>query len=696
MITKAVEDLFSFIDFLHSKKNYLLSKQNLIDEFNGLLEERNSLKPNSNYRAKIAYDKIQLEIEEKFVILKEEVITPIEEKIIELNIADISTPIINLNARAELLELQRKFDESDLERIFDINFKYFDFKKNTNNYHFYLPFFFVELERDLESFITFFDVEEQDIGETAIFQPADKNSSPEFENLKEILAFFLVPGVKEENEQLFFKSIIEHRIRTTKEDEKIYAIKFLIDEVIALQENNRLLNNPSSYYQAKIDRFVEYCNKEILYLQEKIKDLQLEQSAKYEQSIRIYKKASLEDAERLRCSEGEIYSVLPEPTNYEEAIERFKELDGRRSFELLRMNFLKKYGNTPTLKVINDELLSIYKFISEANQASTEKAFKNQDHSDHLEYLRLENKFYQNTSLPFGNYFNFFNSNSQYIYGKYFLYKDWLEQLQKQLSEEEWISYMKALSHKEREEILQKAQGLKRLAEISLIYAQDEKWSVANYPAELESISRVDLFIEYLSQIFEIFIKEGKDVHHLLDILIQTSKTDFDNPLLTKNKSTNGHLYNKLQSLKLLFSTVTKAPLVDQDIENQNSIVKEKIENLLKFMLTVDPRKHKKILSESDYDKLINWVEYYFINDLQIPLIDSPIKFVNTAKGNVVYTFMVIFKELKPNMTRPDSLFDLVKACFYEYKAAKVSSLKKLKEPQYYKDLNKHYSKNIK
>jgi len=62
MITKAVEDLFSFIDFLHLQKDYLLRKQNLIDEFNGLLEERNSLKPNSNYRAKFedAFDEIEI------------------------------------------------------------------------------------------------------------------------------------------------------------------------------------------------------------------------------------------------------------------------------------------------------------------------------------------------------------------------------------------------------------------------------------------------------------------------------------------------------------------------------------------------------------------------------------------------------------------------------------------------------------
>lgn len=695
MITKTVEDLFNFIDFLYSQKEYLLSKQNIIDEFNDLLDERNYLKPDSNYQAKIAYDKLQCDIEEKYVKLKSEVIAPIEDKILELNIANISTPIINLNARGDLFELQRSFSEDDLERIYTVTTKYLDFKKSTSNYHFYIPFFFLELERDLESFLTFFNVAEVETEEIPVLQSVNESSSPEFENIKKIIAFFLVPGLKEENEQLFFESILEHRIRTKREDERIYAIKFLIDDIKILQENNRSQINPSAYYQAKIDRFIEYCNKKILVLDEKIKDLNLEQSVIYEQSIRVYKKASSEDAKRLQCNEGEIYSVLPEPKNFEEAIIRFQQFDGQRSFEFLRMNFLKKYGNTPTFKIINDELFSIYKFISEANQKSTEEAFKNRDHSEYLEYLRLTNKFYQNESLPFNDYFSFFNSNSTFIYGKYFLYKDWLEELRDKLNKEEWVSYMEGLSKTERDDILQNAQGLKRLAEISLNYAKDKNWSVGNYPPELDSIPKVDLFIEYLSQTFEIFIKEGRDVHHILDVLIQTSKTDFDNPLLIESKSTYKHLYNKLKSLKTLLSKATIKPILKHKSEKQTTAITEKIEKLFEFMLKVDPRTHKKILSDSDYDKLLNWVRFYFTNDLQIPSIDNPIKFINTAKGNVVYTFIIIFRELQPTMTRPDSLFDLIKACFYHYRADKVSSLKKQKEPQFYKAVNKNYSENI-
>ncbi|KNB61158.1 MULTISPECIES: hypothetical protein [Chryseobacterium] len=695
MITKIVNDLFSFIGFLYAKKDYFISKQNLINEFNDLLEERNSLKPDSNYRAKMAYDKIQQEIAEKFIDVKKDVIAPIEDKIFELNIADISSPIINLNAKGELFELQRNFDEEDLERIFSVNAMYADFKKSTNGYHFYMPFFFLELDRDLQGFMKFFNTAEVENDEVEILQSVNKYSSLEFENIKKILAFFLVPGKKEESEEIFFTDILKHRINASREDERIYAIKFLIDDIKTLQEENRSFSNSSVYFQAKIDRFIEYCQKKILVLQRKIDEMELEQSALYERSIRVYRKASLEDAKRLHCNEGDIYSIIPEPKNQEEAIIRFKELHGQRTFELLRKKFLKTYGNTPTFKIINDELFPIYHFISEANQKSTEEAFKNRDHSDYLEYLRLENKFYQNETLPFSDYYNYFNSNSTSVYGKYFLYKDWLEELRVKLNKDEWTEYIKGLSKSEREDILQHAQELQRLAEISLNYSKGKKWSISNYPAELESISRVDLFIEHLSQTFETFINEGQKVDHIMDILMQTSKTNVDNPLLKESKSINKHLYNRLKSLKLILSKINTPSDSNQEAKKETDVTTEKIAELFEFMLTVDPRTHKKILSDSEYDKLLGWIRYYFNNNLQIPLIDNPIRIVNTAKGNVIYTFILIFRELRPTMTRPDSLFELIQACFYYCRATKVSSLRKQKEPQYYRSTNRNYSKNI-
>lgn len=75
--------------------------------------------------------------------------------------------------------------------------------------------------------------------------------------------------------------------------------------------------------------------------------------------------------------------------------------------------------------------------------------------------------------------------------------------------------------------------------------------------------------------------------------------------------------------------------------------------NAFAFMQGKDPRKHKQILNETDFQRLINWVTYYFENDFSLPEISKPIQKVNTNKGNIIYTFMHFFKEEHPTKTRP-------------------------------------------
>lgn len=113
----------------------------------------------------------------------------------------------------------------------------------------------------------------------------------------------------------------------------------------------------------------------------------------------------------------------------------------------------------------------------------------------------------------------------------------------------------------------------------------------------------------------------------------------------------------------------------------------DKIQEAFGFMLTVDRRRHKQILKEQDYDKLIRWLQYYFENEFKIPEIESPIEEMNTNRGNVIYTFKLFFTKEYPTMTFPESLFLLIKECFYPLRDDKVSNFKKQTEPQYYQDL---------
>ena len=95
--------------------------------------------------------------------------------------------------------------------------------------------------------------------------------------------------------------------------------------------------------------------------------------------------------------------------------------------------------------------------------------------------------------------------------------------------------------------------------------------------------------------------------------------------------------------------------------EKSTDTIHDKVFIAFEWMQVNDSRKHKLILNENDFEKLIDYVTYYFDNNFSLPKIDQPIKKINTAKGNVVYTFMKFFKDEYPSHTRPDSLFELIK-----------------------------------
>lgn len=194
-------------------------------------------------------------------------------------------------------------------------------------------------------------------------------------------------------------------------------------------------NEPCSFKK----QFSNTLDKRQSFLNSKLEEFKnLSESQKYEQSIRVSRDVTEEYLEKnlffkqIGIKEGDNYSQIPEPKNREEAIERLKKYDAQKRFEYLKEIFSQKYGNSINVKIIEDELKPIYKFIEEANKLSTLDAFENKDTSDYLEYLRLANRYYENANLPYYSYHTYFNygqkNNSLLIYAKYFLYKLWLEE----------------------------------------------------------------------------------------------------------------------------------------------------------------------------------------------------------------------------------------------------------------------------
>ena len=117
--------------------------------------------------------------------------------------------------------------------------------------------------------------------------------------------------------------------------------------------------------------------------------------------------------------------------------------------------------------------------------------------------------------------------------------------------------------------------------------------------------------------------------------------------------------------------------------------LRQKIEKHFEFFSGQCPRKHKTILNDEDFKKLIDWTVSYYSNDLQLPQIAQPIRTINTNKTYVQLAFKYLFKELRPHSTYPDSLFDFYKSAFSRFSADKKASFIGVKHNEEVKELMK-------
>lgn len=171
----------------------------------------------------------------------------------------------------------------------------------------------------------------------------------------------------------------------------------------------------------------------------------------------------------------------------------------------------------------------------------------------------------------------------------------------------------------------------------------------------------------------------------------------FENSTFRVDKDIISVISDAIEEVYQEFAGQSKTPVnqqTDKEDPKNEITIRQKVESAFEFMQEKDPRKGKLILGEKDYNNLIDWITYYFENNMKVPNIPEPIKKVYTSKGNVVFTFRELFKELFPNHTMQDSLFELIKSCFFEYRQDKISNLRKTNEPQLYNDLISKYKKN--
>jgi len=150
------------------------------------------------------------------------------------------------------------------------------------------------------------------------------------------------------------------------------------------------------------------------------------ESFKYEESIRIQKFASEQEAQKLNVNVGDPVSYLPLPKTNDEAYERLRKLTGQRWFEVIKNDYLKRY---PILSVdiVKEEYKILNDFITEANQLPIKQAFIKgkllpTPEGKKLEYLRFRHNYYLDNFCEYG-----YGSTACMVYGEYFIFYDWLE-----------------------------------------------------------------------------------------------------------------------------------------------------------------------------------------------------------------------------------------------------------------------------
>ncbi|MBO0324057.1 hypothetical protein J0X14_17240 [Muricauda sp. CAU 1633] len=170
--------------------------------------------------------------------------------------------------------------------------------------------------------------------------------------------------------------------------------------------------------------------------------------------------------------------------------------------------------------------------------------------------------------------------------------------------------------------------------------------------------------------------EENPDGHY--DFLLENFYQVFEDVGIDLTKTP---MHEDLQSLYL------KIEDVEESRDKEEDSLMNHIHRIFGFMERVDPRKHRDILSEDEYERLVDWVHHYFSNGFEVPQITEPILKVHTSKGNIIWAFRSLFSELHPSHTVPQSLFELYTGAFYQFREDRFDNFKKQKKPQYFDSL---------
>ncbi|MBP8789935.1 MAG: hypothetical protein KBH01_00730 [Breznakibacter sp.] len=164
MINKEVQNLFYLIDFLYTEMLPKISKsQDVIKDVIAFRKQMNAFNPSQSYHDKVRVDELKHVLAGKWKLINEELLMPIREKIISLNISDngFNQSMHNRNIGA-VYELREIVEPVDVSSILDYRTKYEQFVCD-NRCHPFEPLLFDSLDHLLRPLFDYFQKSKEPI-----------------------------------------------------------------------------------------------------------------------------------------------------------------------------------------------------------------------------------------------------------------------------------------------------------------------------------------------------------------------------------------------------------------------------------------------------------------------------------------------------------------------------------------------------
>jgi hypothetical protein len=217
----------------------------------------------------------------------------------------------------------------------------------------------------------------------------------------------------------------------------------------------------------------------------------------------------------------------------------------------------------------------------------------------------------------------------------------------------------------------------------SEIHALKDSFSNEDLPEIKQSLENYRQFRTHTHRTFltlQLFFSDlDRFVEELVDFFNDDTKLNEVENLESKPVQEN---YSR-KELKESFLTGKMLPETSFEIEINELVLETELSVKVKkhfgFFNKNCPRKHKQILDDKDFNKLIDWTILYFRNNFIVPEISEPIKVVNTNKTFVQLAFKYLFKTLHKSSPYPETLFEFYQSAFTPYSEDKRNNFEAVK-----------------